>query len=428
MLAFLCMASMAFAADQSPTTPYSGSVPSRSTLTGDWGGVRNDLANKGVTFDTNLVLTAQGVVDGGGNREWEGGGRGNLLFRVDTGKLGLWPGGFLTAEVEGNFGKGVNLKTRALMPVNSNQVFPIPGDEGVNVPALNFTQFLSEQVGVVAGKLDTMSGDMNEFAHGKGDSQFMNLALNINPTLLLSVPYSTLGTGVIFLPTKDPNDVLITFSAVSAVGSADRAGFNELDGNAMTYALEGRLRTDFFGMTGHQLAGVVYSSKDIVAIDQRLNLAPGSNTIERKPDTKAFYYNFDQYLYEPSKGSGKGLGIFGRFAATDGNPNFMQYFMSLGVGGKGVMANRPHDSFGVGWYYLDINHPSFTGPVANRTPLRNEQGVEAYYSAALTPWALVTPDIQYVHGAAVKKIALLPADRKDIDDSITMGLRLQLLF
>lgn len=46
------------------------------------------------------------------------------------------------------------------MPVNSNQIFPVPAMEGLNLPALNFTQFLSDYVGVVVEKLDTTSGDM----------------------------------------------------------------------------------------------------------------------------------------------------------------------------------------------------------------------------------------------------------------------------
>lgn len=217
LLGLLFLTQPAIGAD----SDYSGDFLKRSTLTGDWGGTRNDLAKKGVTFSANLVLTEQGVVDGGVNREWETGGRGSLLFKVDTGKLGLWPGGFFTVEVEGNFGKGVNLRNGGLMPVNTNQMFPVPAEEGVTVPALNFTQFLSEYAGVVFGKLDTTSGDMNEFAHGKGDTQFMNMAFNLNPALLMTVPYSTLGAGLIILPTKDPHAAIVTFSVVSAVGEAD---------------------------------------------------------------------------------------------------------------------------------------------------------------------------------------------------------------
>ena len=152
---FLLGISLSVKAGAEETTPanlYSGDFWSRSTLSGDWGGVRNDLAKKGVTFDIDLVLTEQGVVDGGKDRAWETGGRGSLLFKVDTGKLGLWPGGFLTAEFEGNFGEGVNRSDGGLMPVNTNQIFPVPDEEGVALPALNFAQFLSEYAGVVVGE------------------------------------------------------------------------------------------------------------------------------------------------------------------------------------------------------------------------------------------------------------------------------------
>jgi len=424
LLAVCCCTAPAFAAEPD----YSGSFLTRSTLTGDWGGARTDLAKKGVTFDTNLVLTEQGVVDGGANSQWENGGRAALLFKVDTGKLGLWPGGFLTAELEGNFGKAVNLTNRGLMTVNTNQIFPVPSEEGVALSAFNFAQFLSEYAGFVVGKLDTSGGDMNEFAHGKGDSQFMNLAFNLNPALLLTVPYSTLGAGLIILPTKDPHAALVTFSVVSAEGKASTSGFDNVHSDKLSYNAEGRLRTDFFGMTGHQLLGAIYSNKDFTSIDQRLTLAPGSRSIEKKTDSWSAYYNFDQYIYEPVKGSGKGIGLFGRFSATDGNPNFIHYFMSLGLGGKGAMACRPHDSFGIGWYYIDVKSPTFTGPLATRELLRDEQGAEAYYSVALTPWAILTPNIQVIHGAQKQTVALLPADRQDIGTATIMGLRLQMLF
>jgi len=83
--------------------PYSGDLWHRSTLTGDWFGARNDLAAKGITFDMSLTQVGQGVVDGGKDEGWKYGGRGDLTFNLDTQKLGLWPGGFLTVEVEGNF-------------------------------------------------------------------------------------------------------------------------------------------------------------------------------------------------------------------------------------------------------------------------------------------------------------------------------------
>jgi porin len=424
VLAVLCAVSPARAGEPGQAAPYSGDFLSRSTLTGDWRGIRNDLARRGVTFDMSVTQTAQGVVDGGKRSTWEYGGRGNLTLKMDSGKMGLWPGGFLTVELEGNWGEGANRHTGSLMPVNTNQVFPVALEEGMALPALNFVQFLSEYAGLAVGKFETVSGgDLNEFAHGKGDTRFMNLAFNVNPVLLLTVPYSTLGAGAIILPTKDPKAALVTFSAVSSEGTADTAGFSNLNANKLTFAGEARVRTDFFGRTGHQLIGVSYSNKEFTSLDQRLGAFLEGREIEKEKGSWAFYYNFDQYLYEPEKGSGRGVGVFGRFGASDGNPNPVRYFVSAGVGGKGMIPGRPLDRFGLGYYYIDVGSISFQGPLATREFLSDEQGFEAFYNIAITPWAQLTPNIQVIRGAQRHTVT-----GEKVDTATVLGLRLHLLF
>jgi porin len=426
----ICTGTQATAQD-GPAT-YSGDVRSRSTLTGDWGGVRNDLAGKGVTLDLTLTQVEQGVTDGGKETGGNYGGRGNLTLNADTQKLGLWPGGFFLVEVEGNFGNDVNLQTGALMAVNSNQFFPMPENNQLNMPGLTFTQFFSEYAAVFAGKMDTTSGDANEFAHGKGDTQFFNLAFNFNPTPILAGPYSTLGAGIIFLPTKDPKAAIMSVSAISTDGKANHAGFDKLFNGNTTYAAEGRVKTDFFGFTGHQLVGGMYSTKSFNSLDQNLRFIILNGAIEQKNRTWAIYYNFDQYLYEPKKGSGRGVGIFGRFGASDGNPNPMRCFYSIGIGGKGVLPGRPLDQFGVGYYYIDVSNPKFTGPLGTRSFLRDEYGFEGYYNFAVTPWMKVTPDIQFVRPAQKQVIEFsgpIPVIVKDsISTAAVLGLRLQLIF
>ena len=91
-----------------PAEPYSGDLLSRSTLTGDWGGLRNQWAAKGVTFDLNITQIGQGVVNGGKSGVWQYGGRGDIVMNADSQKLGLWPGGFLNMEAEGNWASSVN--------------------------------------------------------------------------------------------------------------------------------------------------------------------------------------------------------------------------------------------------------------------------------------------------------------------------------
>lgn len=428
------------------TTPYSGDLWTRSTLSGDWWGIRNQLAEKGVTIDMSLTQGAQGIVGGGKDTGWQySGGRGDINVSLDTQKLGLWPGGFLNFEAEGNFIpadsflKSINGKSGALMPVNSSQIYPLPSDN-FNLPALNFTQFLSPYVGLTFGKYATVtstSGDMNEFAHGKGDTQFMNMAFNFNPVALLTLPYSTLGTGAIVLPTKDPQQAIVSFLVLQSTGVASQSGFDHLNGNDLSFVGEGRVRTDFFGLTGHQLFGAIYSNKQFNSLDQSLRFAIENRAaLEGKKGTWNIHYNFDQYFYEPKKGSGEGIGVFARFGASDGNPNFVHYFYSAGIGGKGVIPSRPNDRFGLGYYFADVSSPKFQGLFQTTKLLRDEYGFEAFYNFAITPWLQLTPDLQIVRGAQKEKIKVgqgllgVPfiASRKSIGTATILGMRLQMVF
>ena len=416
-------------------TPYSGDIWTRSTLTGGWGGLRNQLAEKGVTLDLSVTQSGQGVVNGGKSGAWQYGGRGDIILNLDSQKLGLWPGAFLNLEAEGNWASAVNANTGALMPVNNSQILPLPG-ENFDLISLNFSQFLSPYFGLTFGKYATItatSGDMNEFAHGKGDTQFMNMALNFNPLMALTVPYSTLGTGLIVLPTKDPKEAIVTVMVLQANGQPNTSGFGDLDGDKLTLAAEGRVRTDFFNLTGHQLFGTTFSNKKFTSIDQRLSSIVETRSLDGEKGSWNIYYNFDQYLYEPKKGADRGLGLFGRLGVSDGDPNFMKFFGSFGVGGKGVFDSRPLDEFGVGYYFINIANPTIQGPLQTRDFLRDEYGFEFYYNFAITPWLKLTPDLQIVRGAQKDQVTLgspipVVTNSKSISTSTTLGLRLQMVF
>ena len=416
-------------------TPYSGDIWTRSTLTGDWGGLRNQLAEKGVTLDLSVTQIGQSVVNGGKSGAWQYGGRGDIILNLDSQKLGLWPGAFLNLEAEGNWASAVNANTGALMPVNNSQILPLPG-ENFDLISLNFSQFLSPYFGLTFGKYATItatSGDMNEFAHGKGDTQFMNMALNFNPLMALTVPYSTLGTGLIVLPTKDPKEAIVTVMVLQANGQPNTSGFGDLDGNKITLAAEGRVRTDFFNLTGHQLFGTTFSNKKFTSIDQRLGSIVETRALDGKKGSWNLYYNFDQYLYEPKKGADRGVGLFGRLSVSDGDPNLMKFFGSFGVGGKGVFDSRPQDQFGLGYYFINMANPTIQGPLQTRNFLRDEYGFEAYYNFAITPWLKLTPDIQIVRGAQKDEITLgspIPVitSTKSISTATILGLRLQMVF
>jgi porin len=110
------------------------------------------------------------------------------------------------------------------------------------------------------------------------------------------------------------------------------------------------------------------------------------------------------------------------------------YFYSLGTGGKG-MFSRSHDQFGFGFYYIDINNPSLQGIFRGAKLLRDEYGFEGYYNFAITPWLMLTPDLQVVRGAQKDQhtissgpLGILPRiDKQSISTSTLLGLRLKLI-
>jgi porin len=398
-------------------TPYSGSLWDRSTLTGDWLGERNELANKGIAFDLTLTQAWQKVTEGGLDKSGEYSARYNATMNMDFQKAGLWPGAFLMVEVEGRYtDNSANRNTGALIPVDTSAVYPEPGEGGeqLTLPAVVFTQFLSESFGVFGGKLDTvMNGDKNDFAHGKGDTQFMNMAFNLNPALALTFPQYTWGGGVIILPTANYKEWVATVAATKTLGQASTSGIDDIDNGPTTIALETRLTTDFFDMTGHQLVGYTHSDKSFASLDQNVQGIIEGLPVSKDSGSWCGYYNFDQYFYEPDKGSGRGAGVFGRFGSSDGEANPIHYFASVGVGGKGLCPDRPLDRFGVGYYYLWVANQD----VPQDLGFGDTKGVEVFYNIAMTKWMYLTPDIQ-----------IIDPSQKDVDTAVVVGARLQMVF
>ena len=147
------------------TPDYSGSLWTRSTLTGAWGCARNELAKKGITFKASVTQIYQGtleqmVVDD--DKYWRNSGVADYEMDLDFGKLGLWPGGFLKVRGMSNYRKSINNKAGSIMPVNSSALFPWPGNNYTGLTDFLFMQFLSEHFGLLAGKMNTLSGDANE--------------------------------------------------------------------------------------------------------------------------------------------------------------------------------------------------------------------------------------------------------------------------
>ncbi len=394
-----------------PIPSYSGDIATRAALTGDWGGTRTTLAERGIQFSADVNQYYQGILDGGIDTGWDYSGSSDYRLKVDTQKAGFWQGGFLELHGESYWGQSINNFTGAALAVNADNVMSLPAGNGTYLPHVVFTQFLSERFAVFGGKLDTTVGDANRFAHGVGDQRFMNLGLSFNAVSLKTAPYSTLGAGFLLVPAED---VTFSFTALDTDGTISDAGFDTVFNGNTTYSGELILDTDFLSKPGRHTFGLSASTKDYLSTDQdpRVLVSALDAPVTVEDGSWAFAYNFDQYLVTDANDPSQGWGLFGRFGVSDGEANILHRFYSLGLGGTGIIPGRDRDRFGAGYYYLQLadDRPGlFTDG--------DEHGLEVFYNLSITPAFELSADLQVIDGAG-----------RFSDNAVIGGLRARITF
>ncbi len=449
----LFLADPAGAQLESVPPTWGGPLLDRPRLTGDWGGFRDEMGKSGVTLDVDLTQVGQRVAGGGREEAGKYSGLFEYTLNLNSQKMGLWPGGFLTVQGMTNYGTNVGYASGAIIPANITALFPEPGQTSTGLMNASFTQFLSQNFGVAIGKLSALGGDANAFAHDY-HSQFLNAGLNFNMALDL-FPFTSYGAAMVYVPW---DKATLSFSVIDPQGSAENNNLTNLFQNGVVLGTEGRTEVKIGNLVGHQLMGFVWSNATRLALEQSplntlklireghfpwLNdLAPIIDYLDKyfpdiepaRPPNKenstwTFYYNFDQYLWSPPGSSDKGIGIFGRFGAADDKTSPVKYAFNLGLSGKGIVPGRPSDQFGIGWSRVKIS--------GNLMPflrkeidigLDHEDTLEMYYNAAITPAVGLAFDFQITNPATKKFVNPSNLRLENMDTAYILGLRLYMRF
>ncbi len=425
--------------DTQPSQPTAEEIASSETdwlhgktMTGDWGGHRKELADNGINIKVGVTNIVQGNAHGGAqtNNGLRYSGSGDLTITLDTCKMGLWEGGMLLLNAEPKWGDGILGKVGSLIPVNLDAVKP-GADEGCMMTLsewIYFQTLMEGKLTLIGGKLDgSRAFDTNVFANDER-TQFMNAALRNNMIIPSFLPYTNLGAGFIVRPT----DWLSIVTAVAdSEGRAKTTGFETtFHGPTHTTVIhEWDFKIKPFDKPGNQRIGFTWSSKEFEHLQPPSPfretgplvislLGPKmANKVVRmltkydtSPDNVGIYYNFDQYLYTEECDPTQGVGIFGRFGWARSDVNPINYFYSWGVGGKGIIPDRDNDTFGVGWYYLNLAN-------GLPDPFNQESGMEAYYNIEITPWLHISPDLQVICDPG--------GGFGNLDTSLVYGLRMQ---
>src|SRR5262249_37947441 len=156
-------------------------------------------------------------------------------------------------------------------------------------------------------------------------------------------------------------------------------------------------------LPGGMNVGALYSfNQDFAHLKSRLVFEPGQGlSIPKEHSTWAAYWSGWQYLYveEPREqpidllngmAAEQGVGRFASFGFADKNTNPVEWSVSGGVGGRGVIPSRDDDTFGIGYYYAKLETLRFSEPLALRD---STQGFECFYNIAVTPACHLTMDV-----------------------------------
>ena len=370
---------------------------------------RKEWEQSGFVLQNNLTQFYFGNTSGGIERDFRYAGHGDYLANFDFGKLIGKQGAFLKLRAEHRFGETINDATGVVLPPTIAGDLPVLDSTNIYLTNCLFTQALSESFVLYAGKLDTLDGDMNAFAHGRGIRQFSNGAFVANPIALRTIPYSTLGTGMAFLMEGTP---WLIFNVLNATDTTRTVGLDQLFNDGVALATEMRIPTNFFGKPGHQLFAGTWNSREFTSLDQDPRIIFPNVPIAKQSGSWSLYWNCDQYLVSDPSNPKRGWGYFGRAGIADEGTNPLGYFLSGGIGGSSPMQSRQRDSFGVGYYYAATSND--IAPFINTIfgGFADGQGVEMFYNIATSKRLTITPDLQ----------VLVPS-REQIDPALLVGLR-----
>ena len=431
---------------------WGGDLGSRSRLTGNWGGLRDAMAKKGVVLDLDTYWTPQTIT--GGGKDQESGSWGNAIatLNVDTQKAGLWPGGFLKVQTVTSFGDSIATDTGAMIPANISWMLPSLEEE-TGLQEFTYTQILSQHFAMSLGKINTIA-PTNVF-HGDYTKGFLNAGLNL-PLALAMVPLSAYGGTALYLPN---HDVTLAGMVLDASGTIDNDKLGDAFKDGVMALVSADLKVRPFELLGHQNLTFAWSNKTRISLVQdpsnigRLLLQerfprlgdPGSplyhiiesrapelltpaEPLNTEDETWAAVYSFEQFLWQPAGDAHRGIGIFFSAGTSDGKANPIKYSLSLGLVGKGVVPGRPNDDFGIGWARTEFSD-DFVPYLRSRFDLGldHEDAIEVFYNVSVTPWLNISPSFQFI-SPALDRTLDSSGDFENLDDIYLAGVRIGVRF
>jgi len=418
LLGVLACCGTGYAAEQAKETAPT-SIWERDTLTGDWGGLRTALKDKGTDITLDYVGESLNVVSGGLKRRGSYEGRIEFSIDSDLDKAIGWPGAKAHVTVFNIHDGGNNAAEYAGSLADPSNI------DGLSTTRL-FTAWLEQSLwndrfSIRAGQLaaddefftSPTAGNLINGTFGWAGLLSANMT-NGGP----AYPVATPGIQLKIQPTDN-------FSVLAAAFNGDPAGRHcdddpqKCNRHGTKFPLNGgtlwmgelqygvNQSEGAEGLPGLYKLGAWYSDNRFA--DQRYGLNTSGATVSvSDPDLNGplnhkgnwgLYGVADQTIWQRDARS---LSVFLRGGFSPSSRNLISYYADGGIGLKGLFAGRPDDQLTLGVAYAKISRDTVTADqdAAQHTPsyaVRSSEIVyELNYTAQITPWWTLQPDLQYI--------------------------------
>lgn len=389
-----------------PTTAIAESVDwlSGDYATGDWGGKRKWLEDRGVKLEAVYMGEVQSNTRGGlnTNNATECLGSVDVTAKLDFEKLVGHKGGTLFLWFTDVHGEGISEDH-----VGDSQLIS-------NLEARPFRtlyeywykqEFFDGRFWVLGGRFDA---NVN-FAATDIGGNFIHSSFGHPP----NIPFGTFpNTGVGMQAGFKIND-WASFQAMIQDGKPNE---NSVGGWHHAFSSD-HVACSIFefqykpqmlpkSLPGTYKFGVWQHSADFPEISNAEN--PRSFTMNY-----GLYFIADQQVYKErpqDEKDNQGLALFAQFARAPEDRNEVEAYVGGGVLYTGAIKNRDSDKCGFG-----VAHAKFS----DRLHKRNETAFELFYHVQVTKFISVQPSVEYIAN---------PSGRRDLNDAIAAGLRFEVKF
>jgi porin len=365
-------------------------------FTGNWGGLRDELEDHGITLTLRYIGEMAVNTHGGLRTRRAVGyeGLANGLLSLDTTKLDLWRGGEFALLFQTKHGEGLSTRYVGDYQRYSN----IEAHDFAQVSWYFYEQSLfDDRVTIKAGKLDANT----DFAYVKNGRSFVNSSAGYPPNIPLpTYPDDALGVVLRLKPTPEFYGAAGVYDAN---GSGGQWGFNtafHAPDDAFTIYEVGwlpRWRVAESELAGRYAVGGWYDSKTLTVFPTP---RPGrqKNKKPRPPETHpgnaGVYVMIDQDVYRENpldKSDGQGLGVYLQYSWASYEYNRIESQYGAGLLYTGLFPTRDEDQTG-----LMMSLVSFSPRVQRLEGRYSEAAVEFFHAWQITPFVAIQPDLQYI--------------------------------